>query len=257
MVAVCAAALEGDAKTAMLAQRDAIAGAFLASKDGPPTVRFIWGTFDHFLDHVERGRRRRIAEERAAARRAADATASLSRARLAAYANARRGAHRAREALRLEIEDEPCFAMNHQLAAAACRNVGVRRSSGGPFTAGDTSRGTSWRHVRSPFHPISQGLSFIVWRAGGPSSDEGTRPHIHSRRFPRAIWIRSKIRALHESRSLSPHALPFAPLAIAVLAGASGFRVGAEWQFRASAGGRIEIQLAAVEEHGGSKVRKA
>ncbi|MGH7437933.1 MAG: SpvB/TcaC N-terminal domain-containing protein, partial [Polyangiaceae bacterium] len=28
--------------------------------------------------------------------------------------------------------------------------------------------------------------------------------------------------------------------------GASGFRVGAEWQFRASAGGRIEIQLAAV-----------
>jgi hypothetical protein len=33
------------------------------SKNGPPTVRFIWGKLDYFLDHVERGRRR-LARER-------------------------------------------------------------------------------------------------------------------------------------------------------------------------------------------------
>ena len=42
---------------------DAIRGAFVISKDGPPTVRFIWGNFEHFLDHVERGRCRRLAEK--------------------------------------------------------------------------------------------------------------------------------------------------------------------------------------------------
>jgi hypothetical protein len=66
MVAACAAMLEGDAETKMAAQRDAIAGAFHVSKDGPPTVRFIWGKLDHFLDHVERGKGRRLARERAA-----------------------------------------------------------------------------------------------------------------------------------------------------------------------------------------------
>jgi hypothetical protein len=47
------------------AQRDAIAGAFLLSKNGAPTVRFIWGKLDHFFDHVERGRRRRLEIESA------------------------------------------------------------------------------------------------------------------------------------------------------------------------------------------------
>ncbi len=70
MVAACAAALEGDGDAKMLAQRDAISGAFLVSKDGPPTVRFIWEKLDHFLDHVGRGRRRRLADERAARLRA-------------------------------------------------------------------------------------------------------------------------------------------------------------------------------------------
>lgn len=70
MVAACAAAIGGDADARLLAQRDAIAGAFAASKDGPPTVRFIWEKLDHFLDHVERGRRRRLAEERNARMRA-------------------------------------------------------------------------------------------------------------------------------------------------------------------------------------------
>jgi hypothetical protein len=64
LVAACASALEGDRGTKTLALRDAIGGAFLASKDGPPTVRFIWGKLEHFLDHVERGRRRRLADER-------------------------------------------------------------------------------------------------------------------------------------------------------------------------------------------------
>jgi hypothetical protein len=71
MVGACVAALGGDAETKLAAQRDAIAGAFLVSKDGPPTVRFIWEKLDHFLDHVERGRLRRVAEERAARRAAA------------------------------------------------------------------------------------------------------------------------------------------------------------------------------------------
>jgi hypothetical protein len=70
MVAACAAALEGDDEAKVLAQRDAISGAFLVSKDGPPTVRFIWEKLDHFLDHVDRGRRRRLADERAARLRA-------------------------------------------------------------------------------------------------------------------------------------------------------------------------------------------
>jgi hypothetical protein len=64
MVASCTAAVGGDTEAKMLAQRDAIAGAFVASKDGAPTVRFIWEKLDHFLDHLERGRRRRLADER-------------------------------------------------------------------------------------------------------------------------------------------------------------------------------------------------
>lgn len=70
MVAACAAAVAGDAEAKMQAQRDAIAGAFIASKDGPPTVRFVWEKLDHFFDHVDRGRRRRLADERDARSRA-------------------------------------------------------------------------------------------------------------------------------------------------------------------------------------------
>jgi hypothetical protein len=70
MVAACSAAVWGDADLKMQAQRDAIAGAFAASKDGPPTVRYIWGKLDHFFDHLDRGRRRRLADERQARFRA-------------------------------------------------------------------------------------------------------------------------------------------------------------------------------------------
>jgi hypothetical protein len=58
IVAACSSAIEGDGDAKLQAHREAIVGAFLASKEGPPTVRFIWGKLEHFLDHVERGRRR-------------------------------------------------------------------------------------------------------------------------------------------------------------------------------------------------------
>jgi hypothetical protein len=65
-VSACCAAREGDAEAKLTAHCDAIAGAFLASRDGPPTVRFIWSKLDHFFDHVERGRRKRAEDERRA-----------------------------------------------------------------------------------------------------------------------------------------------------------------------------------------------
>jgi hypothetical protein len=70
MVAECTAAVDGDREAKLRAHRDAIDGAFQASKDGPPTARFIWGKLEHFLEHTERGERRARAEERAAQRRA-------------------------------------------------------------------------------------------------------------------------------------------------------------------------------------------
>jgi hypothetical protein len=70
MVAACTTVLGGSAEEKTIAQRDAIAGAFIVSKDGPPTVRFIWEKLDHFLDHLERGRRGRLAKERDARYRA-------------------------------------------------------------------------------------------------------------------------------------------------------------------------------------------
>jgi len=63
LVAACSAAIEGDRDAKLAAHREALSGAFAASKDGPPTVRFTWGTLEHFLDHVERGRRQLRAEE--------------------------------------------------------------------------------------------------------------------------------------------------------------------------------------------------
>jgi hypothetical protein len=80
LVAACAAAVDGDFEAKLVVQRDAIAGAFLASRDGPPTVRFIWGTLDHFFDHLERGRRKRLAGERSAKMRfEADRTKGMPR----------------------------------------------------------------------------------------------------------------------------------------------------------------------------------
>jgi hypothetical protein len=58
MVARCTATIEGDRAAKEQAQREAITGAFCASKDGPPTARFIWERLEHFLEHVERGQKK-------------------------------------------------------------------------------------------------------------------------------------------------------------------------------------------------------
>jgi hypothetical protein len=70
MVARCTAAVEGGREAKLAANRAAIQGAFCASKEGAPTVRFIWAKLEHFLEHVERGRRMASAEAREAQRRA-------------------------------------------------------------------------------------------------------------------------------------------------------------------------------------------
>jgi len=55
MVARCVAAVDGDRAAKEQAQREAIAGAFCISRDGPPTARFVWEKLEHFFEHVERG----------------------------------------------------------------------------------------------------------------------------------------------------------------------------------------------------------
>jgi hypothetical protein len=56
----CARAVDGDREAKLESLRDAIEGAFRLSKGGAPSVRFIWGRREHFLDHAERGRRARV-----------------------------------------------------------------------------------------------------------------------------------------------------------------------------------------------------
>jgi hypothetical protein len=68
MVARCTATIEGNRTAKEQAQREAIIGAFGTSKDGPPTARFIWEKLEHFLEHVERGRRKLRSEARDAQR---------------------------------------------------------------------------------------------------------------------------------------------------------------------------------------------
>jgi hypothetical protein len=83
-VSACSAALEGDAEAKLTAHRDAIAGAFLASRDGPPTVHFIWSKLDHFFDHVERGAPK-ARRGRAQGPATGDATAAWVDARVLAH----------------------------------------------------------------------------------------------------------------------------------------------------------------------------
>ncbi len=80
LVAACTSALEGDRDAKLRVHRDAIEGAYCASKDGPPTARFIWGKLEHFLDHVERGRARARSLEREARLRAERDAPSIARA---------------------------------------------------------------------------------------------------------------------------------------------------------------------------------
>ncbi|MFI5296748.1 MAG: helix-turn-helix domain-containing protein [Polyangiales bacterium] len=54
-VALCTSLLEGDRAKKIETHRRAIDSAFSTSRSGAPTVRFIWGSPDHFFDHVARG----------------------------------------------------------------------------------------------------------------------------------------------------------------------------------------------------------
>jgi hypothetical protein len=78
MVALTSRAVAGDRDAKFRAQCDAITGAFESSKDGPPTVSYIWNNVGHFLEHEERGRSLRNRDQdrddrRSATSRATDA----------------------------------------------------------------------------------------------------------------------------------------------------------------------------------------
>ena len=61
MVVQVARQLDGSRASKSQTMRDAVDGAWAASKGRAPTVRFIFGSFEWFLEHVERGRAARIA----------------------------------------------------------------------------------------------------------------------------------------------------------------------------------------------------
>jgi hypothetical protein len=110
MVAFCAAAIDGDREAKLQALRESIFGAFSASKDGAPTSRFIWAKLEHFLEHVEQGRRRAQVEERDARRRTEEdrGAASEWRAGVARAGDALRARPPSREELaktRAEFEE--------------------------------------------------------------------------------------------------------------------------------------------------------
>lgn len=63
LVAHCASSVDGELETKLEALRFAIAGAWHSSS-GPPSTRFIFGTLEHFEQHVDAGQRRARALER-------------------------------------------------------------------------------------------------------------------------------------------------------------------------------------------------
>ncbi len=65
LVVACAAALDGSGEARRLALRDALEGAWETSS-GPPSVKFIFGSVEHFLSHEARGRTARERSVRAA-----------------------------------------------------------------------------------------------------------------------------------------------------------------------------------------------
>jgi hypothetical protein len=56
LVIECTRGCDGDWDEKRVMHRHAVRGAFLVSRGGPPTARFVWGRMDHFLAHVARGR---------------------------------------------------------------------------------------------------------------------------------------------------------------------------------------------------------
>jgi hypothetical protein len=77
MVQACAELVPGDEFMRILAMNDAIDGAWQVSKGREPTLGFIFGDVGHFLDHLKRGRGRRMASERTRERAAAPRTMPL------------------------------------------------------------------------------------------------------------------------------------------------------------------------------------
>lgn len=80
MVAACVSVVDGDRKTKLRAQLDAIEHAFSVSRD-TPTPSYIWGSVDHFLGHEAQGRGARVAAERARAQHSRSAQAERLLAR--------------------------------------------------------------------------------------------------------------------------------------------------------------------------------
>jgi hypothetical protein len=52
----CTQACDGDPDEKRFLHQLAVRGAFLVSRGGPPSSRFVWGRMAHFLAHVARGR---------------------------------------------------------------------------------------------------------------------------------------------------------------------------------------------------------
>jgi hypothetical protein len=89
-VARCARSVSGDHDAKLRALLDAVEGAFAVSPR-PPTVRFVWGRIEHFLVHVERGRKARLRREREAAQPNDDAHRAVTPRQAATLDDASRG----------------------------------------------------------------------------------------------------------------------------------------------------------------------
>lgn len=74
LVALRAAQTEGDQPAKFEALRAAVVGAFVISRERPPTIRYVFGAQEHFLAHVDRGRAKAEGDARAARRRAEGAS---------------------------------------------------------------------------------------------------------------------------------------------------------------------------------------
>ncbi|MFI5299825.1 MAG: hypothetical protein ACHREM_17190 [Polyangiales bacterium] len=96
LIARCSTILDGDIDSKIDAHRAALDGAFAASRNGPPTARFIWGSLEHFLGHVERGARRKVAPRTRAAATVDEVQAVSPRAPLTPDERARQVADIAR-----------------------------------------------------------------------------------------------------------------------------------------------------------------
>jgi Helix-turn-helix domain len=145
MVAVCVATIDGDRETKLQALRDSISGAFCSSKDGPPTSRFIWGRLEHFLEHLELGRRKAYAQQREAQRLAQESGREIFDGRdEVTLGNGPRNRQPSREELaktRAEFEElaanaAPAFRKTLESLAARYRELELKAESNGHGSGG-------------------------------------------------------------------------------------------------------------------------